>query len=277
MGGCRYIMLHYNERNNKIYIITLDHVLADDVYERLSSHPEMESVEINKLGNGHHTITPESILQSARDTLTSKILIFDVRRQTRPILQHAYSEIVRFNRPDFNVYCYSVLIGDGPPNLFEHGNGIEAYRNYLVDLRVDYSPAVFFVDPFLYYSYEEMEDMALYHNNALPEQIPQRLERYFKEGKVSTRAAYSYFRAADAPDNLRQMRKEKRQNWLKSLFIKILHEASPDDADALVNGLSKEGYSLQGESLKINVYPFFFEQWVLDLMSKSKQRRNVAD
>ncbi|HEC04410.1 MAG TPA: hypothetical protein ENI81_12825 [Phycisphaerales bacterium] len=134
-------MLHYRDRQRKIHIITMDPVLADDVYERLNEYPGMESVEIVRPGDGKSPITPEDIKQQARDTLTSRVLIMDVRRQTKARLQRPYSDIVRFNRPDFNRYCYSVVLGDGPVSLLTPGKGEEGLYVFLSDLRVDYSPA----------------------------------------------------------------------------------------------------------------------------------------
>ena len=69
------------------------------------------------------------------------LLIMDVRRQTKARLQRPYSDIVRFNRPDFNRYCYSVVLGDGPVSLLTPGKGEEGLYVFLSDLRVDYSPA----------------------------------------------------------------------------------------------------------------------------------------
>ena len=111
-------MLHYTNRQSRIHILSLDPVLATEVYERLHNYPGMESVELIRPGNGMSAIKVQDIKQLARETTTSKVLIFDVRRQTKARLQRPYSDIVRFNRPDFNRYCYSVLLGDGPVSLF---------------------------------------------------------------------------------------------------------------------------------------------------------------
>ena len=141
-------MLHYTDRQSRIHILTLDPVLATDVYERLHNYPGMESVELIRPGNGTSAITVQDIKQLARETTTSKVLIIDVRRQTKARLQGPYSEIVRFNRPDFNSYCYSVLLGDGPVSRFTPEKREEGIYAFLSDLRVDYSPAVLFMSPF---------------------------------------------------------------------------------------------------------------------------------
>ncbi len=263
-------MLHYKNRNNSIHILTIDSTLVEDIYERLRDYPGMESVGLIKPGNGHSTITPEDILKSSQDTMTSRVLIFDVRSQTKPILQRAYSDIVRFNRPDFNQYCYSVLIGDGPLNPPDNEKGLYAIGKYLSDARGDYNPAVYFVNLFLYYSFEELQEIATYHNNALPEEIPHILGKFFKENKIHTSQAYKYFRAANTEDSSRRQKKKERQSLLKALFFKMLSIEYPENKKILFNSFSKEGSSLPGEALKFNIYPFFFEEWVLDLLRKAK-------
>jgi hypothetical protein len=79
-------MLHYKNRNDKIHILTMDHLLLEDIYERLHEYPGMESIELVKLGNERSVIEAEDILKSARDTVTSRVLIIDIRSQTRPQL-----------------------------------------------------------------------------------------------------------------------------------------------------------------------------------------------
>lgn len=107
-------------------------------------------MELIRPGNGTSAITVQDIKQLARETTTSKVLIIDVHRQTKARLQRPYSEIVRFNRPDFNHYCYSVLLGDGPVGLFTPERREEATYLFLSDLRVDYSLAVLFMSPFFF-------------------------------------------------------------------------------------------------------------------------------
>jgi hypothetical protein len=103
-----------------------------------------------------------------------------------------------------------VLIGDGPTNLFRPGIGVEAFQPYLANLRMDFSPAVFFGDPFLYYSYDEVQKMAIYVHSSLPERIPQRLEKYFKGGRLAVAQVRKYFRAADE-QNGEKLRKKKER------------------------------------------------------------------
>jgi hypothetical protein len=258
-------MLHYTNRSNRIFILTVDQVLATDIRERLNGRRGLESAElVTPGGNNNSAISVEDIEGIARDTLTGKVLIIDVRNQTRPMLQRAYSDIVRFNRPDFNNYCYSVLIGDGPMNMQNH-KGIQAFQNYLCDLRVDFSPAVFFADPFLHYSFEEKQDSLLYNKNALSERMPRHLEGYFKGHDLTVRQIREYFRAAGVDKRIRSEKKKKRQRTLQKVFMKMIEKEFPRDGEDLKKALSREGCPLPGEPLRLNVYPFFFEKWVRDL------------
>jgi hypothetical protein len=258
-------MLHYTDRKKTIHIITLDPILAEDVSERLSGSPGTCGARLI-LPAGSPAITPEDILKITRDTTDSKILIMDVRTHTKPRLQRAYSDIARFNRPDLNNFCHIVLIGDGPTDYLLKNKGISAFQGYLADLRNDYSPAVFFADPFLYYTQQETQEMILDRGNVLPEKIPQRLEKYFKKDLL-VKTVYEYFRAAEKQGQMKSQRKKQRLRQLKDVFLKLVAEDFPDGKDTLANALTKQGCSFPGESLKLNVYPFFFEQWISDLLS----------
>jgi hypothetical protein len=50
----------------------------------------------------------------------------------------------------------------------------------------------------------------------------------------------------------------------------MMEENFPSMKELFTKGLTKEGYSMPGESLKVHLYPFFFEEWVANLMSKAK-------
>jgi hypothetical protein len=163
-----------------------------------------------------------------------------------------------------------VLIGDGPTDPPDSEKGLYAAGKYLSDVRVDYSPAVFFVNPFLYYSYNELQEMSIYHDNALSEEIPNLLGKYFKDNMIHTSQVYSYFRAAHYEGASRQLKKKERQHLLKTIFIKILDREFPKNKNILLKGISKEGAALTGEALRFNIYPFHFEEWVLDLLKKAK-------
>lgn len=255
-------MLHYKERKNTIHIITLDRVFAEDISQRLSDYPDTASVRLIMPGNGQ-TITPEDILKTAHDTTDSKILIMDVRSHTKPRLQQAYSDIARFNRPDANSFCHIVLIGDGPSEYLLHSIGVNAFHHYLADLRTDYVPTLFFADPFLYYTQQEV--MESIQENALPVKIPRFLEKYFMKN-LSVKTVYEYFRAAEKQGDEKIKRKKQRQQQLKNLIEKLIDEGFPHHKEKLDQALEKQGYSFPGESLRLNVYPFYFEEWIADLL-----------
>ncbi len=48
----------------------------------------------------------------------------------------------------------------------------------------------------------------------------------------------------------------------------MAEEDFPSLKDLFLAGLTKEGYSVPGETLKVNLYPFFFEEWILELINK---------
>src|SRR4030042_4333549 len=118
-------MLHNRDRMPRIHILTVDRTLATDVYERLRGWPGMESIELICPVDDESDITVADIARLTMETMTSRVLIIDVRRQTKGRLQRVYSDVVRFNRPDFSQYCYSVLIGDGPVGLLDPGKHAE--------------------------------------------------------------------------------------------------------------------------------------------------------
>jgi len=263
-------MLHYKDRRSRVHILTLDRTLASDVVERLHRQPGMESIELIRPVDGEGQITVADLARHTRETTASRVLVIDVRRQTRGRLQGVYSDIVRFNRPDFNLYCYSVLIGDGPTGLLDPGKHLRALYPFLSDLRVDYSPAVFFINPFLHYSYDETQYQAVGEGYALPTRMPHRLEKYFKKHDITVEQMSRYWCAADVPEDLRKAKRVRRQEELRALCLRILKDEFPQDAEQLAKTLTKEGYALAGESLRINMYPFFFAEWVVDLMRRAE-------
>ena len=263
-------MLHYRDRHDKVHILTMDPVLLEDIRERLEGYPGMGSVELVTPGTDRSVITSQDVLRLARDTTTSKVVILDVRTQTRAQLQRAYSDIARFNRPDFNHYCYSVLVGDGPVNFFRSGGGLKMFASYLADLRIDFGAGAFFGDPFLYYTMEEMQQMAIYAHNALPERVSRHLERYFGGDRPSVAHVRRYFRAADKNNGEKLREKEERQEVLRHLCIKMVVDEFPDDREQVLKALSKEGLAFAGERLRCNVYPFHFEELVFHFVRKAQ-------
>ena len=57
---------------------------------------------------------------------------------------------------------------------------------------------------------------------------------------------------------------------MEDLYRRLLHKDLPDHEQELVQGLSKEGCPLLGEALAFNIYPFFFAEWVVELVRKVK-------
>ena len=244
----------------------MDSVLAEDVHARLRDCAPGRSVDIIIPKKTGGKITPKDIEDLAPDTVNSKILIFDVRFQTRAELMSAYSSIIRRNRADFNLYCYSVLISDSPPNLFTPGNAEEAFRGYLANLRIDFSPAVCFVDPFISHSFDEIQTMAMFHNNSLPQELPERLKKHFKGKQKTVQQLRSYFRAGGNSRDMKRKKKKKRQEDLKGFYRKRIQKNFPEMQEQLLNGLTKQGCHLAGEALGFNIYPFFFEEWLEGLI-----------
>jgi hypothetical protein len=57
---------------------------------------------------------------------------------------------------------------------------------------------------------------------------------------------------------------------LEKLCLKMNQEEFPDSKELFIDALSKKGFVFPGEILKHKVYPFFFEEWVLDLIKKAQ-------
>ncbi|MHC4521801.1 MAG: hypothetical protein ACYTAS_24675 [Planctomycetota bacterium] len=182
-----------------------------------------------------------------------------------PKLRNAFRDITGFNRKDFNKLCYTILIGDGPPTLFQNGRGLDVFTIYLGDHRVDYHPAVFFFDPLLHYEPEEMELRAIDDEFVLRDDIPKRLVPYFQNSEETTvRAVRRFFRAQDKDETVRQ----KRLRMLTSLYKKRFIAQFPGREALLKDVISRDGLQLATE--KINLYPLFFEDWVDALMQKAQ-------
>lgn len=264
--------LNYKDRKNRIHIITLDSVLAADVCERLKYSPCIPRVELVLPADIKKSeITVEDIDNLALDTMASRLLIIDVRSHTLPRLQQVYNKIVGYNRADFNLYCYTVLIGDGPANLFEEGGDIDDFAPLLARFRIDYSPAVFFYDPLLHYSHTEKLAMGIDRDNSIPETIPRRLERGFEGEQVTVEDVRKYFRADGAPDDKQRAKKRRRLGRLVKLYRKKIAKEFPEVRDELTKCLKKGGYNFTGEALNLNTYPFYFEEWIADLLEKAKK------
>jgi len=78
-----------------------------------------------------------------------------------------------------------------------------------------------------------------------------------------------YRRTADVPDELRNAKRTRRER-LRALCLRILKDELPEDAEQLAKAFTREGYALLGESLRVNICPFFLAEWVLGLMRRAE-------
>jgi len=266
-------LLHYRDRKNRVHIFTMDRLLLEDVRDRIAEHSGTRSVQIVTPGSVRSAITAEDVMELARDSVTSRVLIMDVRRQTLTRLQQAFSSVVRFNRADLNRYCYAVLIGEGPVNLLKPGRGLRAFPTYLADLRNNFNAAVFFGDPFLTHTHEEIQEIGLRERGTLPDRLPRRFKKFFSDDQVLIEQVRQYFRAAGSSPEKRSRKKEEREEVLRRLTLRMMRHDFPDDWERASETLSKEGLSFPGEPLRFCVYPFFFEEWVSDLLAQARSAK----
>jgi hypothetical protein len=262
-------MLYRADRRDLVYILTLDAALAEDVYERLRARESLAGVEIVRPMGGPGGVTPCDIEKLAEETVAARVLIIDVRSATLPRLQPAYNKIVGYNRADFNWFCYTLLIGDGPTKLFTPGTALEVFVPLLGQMRIDYSAAAFFYDPFLHYTYGEKVQQRM-ARQVLTDAVPERLAEGFKEAALSVGQIRLYFRAAGTPPEERLAKMQKRLKSLEKFFRKRLKEAFGEQVKAWAAGMSKEGYGFEAEALGLHFYPFYFEEWVEDLLDKAR-------
>ncbi|MBN1359363.1 MAG: hypothetical protein JW993_02175 [Sedimentisphaerales bacterium] len=262
-------ILTHPGRQDKIYILSIDPVLATDVYDRIHEDARLKNCEIVRPRATGIREAVEEIAQFAADTTTARLLILDVRRATLPRLRSVFNAIVGYNRKDFNMLCYTLLIGDGPPTLFANGRGLDVFVLYLASHRVDYHPAVFFFDPLLHYEPGEIEARAIDDEFTLPDAIPKRLRHHFRQSDgVNVGKIRRYFRAAGKDDETRH----RRQRILKRMYKRRIGEQFPGRENRLKAWMSRRGLHLATE--RLNLYPLYFEDWVYNLMEQA--RRNAA-
>jgi hypothetical protein len=262
-------ILSHRRRRDQIHILSVDPVLATDIYERIHHDKRLKRCELIRAHATRVRDAVDEIYDMAQDTVSSRLLVFDVRRVTMPKLHKSFNTIVGYNRRDFNKLCYTIVIGDGPVGLFRAGKVLDAFVPHLAAHRVDYHPAVFFYDPFLHYEIDEREIPGIDEQFVLPDSIPRRLVPYFREGQdVGTAEIRRFFRAIGKPEDVRK----ERLRTLRSVYKKRIAEQFPHHKDQLRAWLSREGIRLATE--KLHLYPLFFEDWVYDLIRKA--RKNAA-
>lgn len=262
-------ILTHPGRRNKIYVLSVDPVLAADVYDRIHEDNRLEDCEIVRPHATGIREAVEEIGRIAPDTTTARLLILDVRRATLPKLRGVFNTIVGYNRKDFNKLCFTILIGDGPPTLFANGRGVDVFVLYLASHRVDYHPAVFFFDPLLHYEPGEIEARAIDDEFTLPDAIPRRLRPHFRRSDdVNVGKIRRFFRAAGKDAETRH----RRRRMLKRMYKQRIAEQFPGRENRLKAWMSRRGLHLATE--RLNLYPLYFEDWVHDLLQKA--RRNAS-
>ncbi len=256
-----------NPRKNQIHILSVDQVLAEDIHDRLHHDPRMSGYRIIRPASEAMGPSMSELESMVNDTRHSKLLIVDVRTYTLPMLQQTYSKIMGMNRMAFNEHCFTVLVGDGPMNLFGEGKSIDVFTSHLARYRIDYHPSVFFFDPFLHYDGLEVPRLGIGDEDILPNTVPKRLAKYFKAEEQDMSIIRRYFRAANAPAAKLQTARSKKRDKLAKFYQKRIAKEFPDQAQQLMQWLTKEGCVLSGETLRLHLYPFFLEDWVHDLLS----------
>jgi hypothetical protein len=268
-------MLSHSRREDLACILTLDSILADDIAARLADRPELARLELRRPRTSRNGIKVSSVEAMGRDTARAKLLILDVRSYTLPGLRHAFNAVVGYNRMDLNRRCYTVLLGDGPPQLCQAGTTPEVFSAQLAKLRQDFHPAAFFFDPFIHY--EQLDGVwtgGLEQVVAVPTQVPQRFAESFSGPKVDVREIRRYFRAEALAGTSKLQAKQRRQEKLARLFEHRLLKTFPEEAGRVEQWFSREGRRLEGEALPLHLYPMHFEDILVDCL---RETRPAAD
>lgn len=261
-------ILSHQQRRDHIHVLTLDPVLATDICERIGADKRLKRYTLIRPQAASVREGLEKMEQTATETVSSRLIVFDVRRATLPMLRHVFNAVVGYNRRDFNKVCFSLCIGDGPQNLFHGGQFVSPMVPHLAAHRVDFHPAVFFYDPFLHYEPDEMFMQSIDDDFVIPDAIPKRLAPYFKSEGVTVGTIRHFFRAVDKDDQTRKA----RRRMLRHVYKKRLAELLPGQDEQIRSLLSRDGVRWASE--KMNLYPLYFEDWVYDLM---RQARRNAD
>ncbi|MGE5297433.1 MAG: hypothetical protein ACM3VT_21640 [Solirubrobacterales bacterium] len=261
-------ILSHQQRRDRIHILTLDPVLATDVCERIGADKRLQRCTLICPRAADVREGLEKLEETAPETTSSRMIIFDVRRATLPKLRHVFNAIVGYNRRDFNKLCFSICIGDGPQNLFRDNQFVSPFVPHLSAHRIDFHPAVFFYDPFLHYEPDEIPLQSIGDDFVIPDAIPKRLAPYFKSEGVTVGTIRHFFRAIDKDEETRKT----RRHMLRHVYKKRLAEIFPGQEDQIRDLMSREGVHWASE--KMNLYPLYFEDWVYDLMRQA--RRNAT-
>ncbi|HON93390.1 MAG TPA: hypothetical protein PLS24_04580 [Sedimentisphaerales bacterium] len=262
-------ILSHQQRRDRIHVLTVDPALAADVCERIGADKRLKRCTLICPRATTVREGVEEIERTAQETVSSRLIIFDVRRLTLPKLRQTYNAIVGYNRKDFNKSCFSICIGDGPLTLFQNGQFANPFVPHLAAHRVDFHPAVFFFDPFLHYEPDEAPLQSMDDEFIIPHTIPRRLAPYFKSDDMTVPLIRQYFRAVDKDDQTRKT----RRNLLRHMYKKRLAELFPGRESEYADLLTRDG--IRWASEKMNLYPLYFEDWVYDLMRRARRNTNL--
>lgn len=260
VGG---ILSHAN-RKKRVQVFSLDSALTEDVVGRVRNDPRMAGVEVLAPQQKDLNLRIQEIDQLAQATVRSKVLVLDVRSATLPRLQQIYNKISGFNRKDLNQRCYILLIGDGPASMFQTGGSVDDFGPILAKLRLDYHPSMFFYDPMLHYSYEDLNRGGLDQGQELPDFIPGCLAQAFKEKEVTVNDVRRFFRGANVTAEKRQLACNKRLQTLIALYRQRIEDAFGPESLRLEDWFNSWGQVVAGETLKLHLYPLYFDDAIFE-------------
>ena len=137
-------------------------------------------------------------------------------------------------------------------------------------MRIDCNAAKYFFDPLLHYDFDEKPRFGIDRAHELFDMVPRRLEKAFEGKELKVGDIRSFFRAAKSKGSKKREKKKRRQNKLTKLFRKSFKNAMNGNGNDFSKCFEKEGYSIEGESLKLNVYPCYFEKLAGKLLKKAR-------
>ncbi len=248
----------------------MDHVLIEDIQHRIKDDPRLASVNVVVPQAANEAITPQDVLQITKETISARVIILDVRSFTLPRLQEYYNRVSGYNRWDFNRSCYTMVIGDGAPEFPAADVGVDSFRKAFAQFRTDYSPAAFYFDPFVHFKRNERMELYSQNTEECFEKIPAGMGKAFKEPVSSLSKVRSYFRASTPNVRGSSGVKHARQEKLKRVMARMIRDEFPSQKTDLLAAMSKDGCPVDGETLRLNFYPFFFEEWIYNLMVKAR-------
>ncbi len=267
------MLLSHANRLDRIFILTQDPVLVCDVTQRIEADKHLAGLEIINPAIVDGLIKPDAVLKLAKDTVTARLLVFDVRSLTLPRLQGVYTRIVGYNRLDLNTLCYSLVIGDGPVRYPDDEKGIAIFHAHLSKMRIDYSPAAFFFDPLIHYSAHERRELQTLGLDETPHKIPGAWAEVFKTGVASIEIVRAYLRGADVTGSKHKRTMRHRLVEFEKSILAQAQSDYPQQTMGLTKALTRKGCKLSGEALRLYLYPMRFEKWLALLWDESHKEK----